>query len=77
MHSNGAKIITLDSVVTQILFSSHGDFLTYVMHHYRKRLIKLTQFDETKKRAHDSQIVRAKENINWSYGRPSLSYRWG
>ena len=25
-------------------------------------LIKLTHFDETKKKAHDSQIVRAKEN---------------
>ena len=26
-------------------------------------LIKLTLLDETKKRAHDSQIVRAKENL--------------
>ena len=26
-------------------------------------LIKLTHHDETKKRAHDSQIVRAKENL--------------
>ena len=26
-------------------------------------LIKLTLHDETKKRAHDSQIVRAKENL--------------
>ena len=27
-------------------------------------LIKLTLHDETKKRAHGSQIVRAKENLN-------------
>ena len=26
-------------------------------------LIKLTLYDETKKRAHDSQIARAKENL--------------
>ena len=30
-------------------------------------LIKLTLHDETKKRAHDSQIVRAKENLKLSY----------
>ena len=29
-------------------------------------LIKLTFHDETKKRAHDSQIVRAKENLKLS-----------
>ena len=29
-------------------------------------LIKLTPHDETKKRAHDSQIVRAKENLKLS-----------
>ena len=29
-------------------------------------LIKLTIHDETKKRAHDSQIVRAKENLKLS-----------
>ena len=31
-------------------------------------LIKLTLHDETKKRAHDSQIVRAKENLMLSHG---------
>ena len=30
-------------------------------------LIKLTLHDETKKRAHDSQIVRAKENLKFFY----------
>ena len=32
----------------------------------RNNLIKLTLYDETKKRAHDSQIVRAKENSSWA-----------
>ena len=32
-------------------------------------LIKLTLHDETKKRAHDSQIVRAKENHKLSQDR--------
>ena len=31
-------------------------------------LIKLTLHNETKKRAHDSQIVRAKENLELSHG---------
>ena len=31
-------------------------------------LIKLTHHDETKKRALDSQIVRAKENFKLSHG---------
>ena len=30
-------------------------------------LIKLLHHDETKKRAHDSQIVRAKENLKLSH----------
>ena len=34
-------------------------------------LIKLTHYDETKKRAHDSQMVRAKENLKLSHGGPS------
>ena len=35
---------------------------------WRNTLIKLTHHDETKKRAHDSQIVKAKENLKLSYG---------
>ena len=31
-------------------------------------LIKLTLHDETKKSAHDSQIIRAKENLKLSHG---------
>ena len=37
----------------------------------RNNEIKLTQYDDTKKRAHDTQIVRAKENLKLSYGGPS------
>ena len=33
-----------------------------------KTLIKLTHHNETKKRAHDSQIVRAEEKIKLSHG---------
>ena len=33
--------------------------------------IKLTHCDDTKKMAHDSHIVRAKEDLKLSYGGPS------
>ena len=34
-------------------------------------LSKLEHYDETKKRAHNSQKVRAKENLKLSHGGPS------
>ena len=37
----------------------------------RNNQIKLTHYDDTKKLAHDTQIVRAKENLKLSYGGPS------
>ena len=37
------------------------------MYHHGNTLIKFTLHDETKKRAHDSQIVRAKENLKLSH----------
>ena len=37
----------------------------------RNGLIKFTNYDETKKRAHDWQIIRAKENFKLSHGGPS------
>ena len=37
----------------------------------RNNQIKFTHHDETKKRAHDSQIVRAKGNLKLSYSGPS------
>ena len=50
------------------MFSSHGGHLTNAMYHHGETLIKLTHHDETKKRAHDSQIVRAKEKPKLSNG---------
>ena len=63
------QILALDSFVvkTQILFNSHGGLITYVMHHHRVIIYS----DKTKKKAHDSQIVRAKENLKLSHGEPS------
>ena len=62
------QIFALDSVVTNTpkLFSLHGGFLTNAVH--RNNLITLTHLDETIKKAHDSQIVRAKENLKLSCG---------
>ena len=46
------------------MFSSHRGHLTNAMYHHGKNtLIKLLHHDETKKKAHDSQIVRAEENL--------------
>ena len=36
------------------------------MYHHVETLNKLTHHDETKKRAHDSLIVRAKETSSWA-----------
>ena len=38
---------------------------------YHHNLIKLTHYDGTKKRAHDSQKVRAKEELKLSHSTPS------
>ena len=43
------------------------------MYHHGETLIKLTHHDETKKRAHDPQTVRAKENLKLNHG--GSSYR--
>ena len=43
----------------------------------RNNRIKLTHYDETKERTHDSQIVRAKENHKLSYGGPSKQQALG
>ena len=50
------------------MFSSRGGHLTNAMYHHGKTLINLLHHDETKKRAHDSQLVRAKENLKLSHG---------
>ena len=36
-----------------------------------KQSNKITHYDETKKRTHDWQIVRAKENLKLNHGGPS------
>ena len=40
----------------------------------RNNQIKLTHYDETKKRAHDSELVKAKENLKLSHGGPENFY---
>ena len=69
------QLFALDSAVVEVqeMFSSHGGFLTNAMYHHGETLIQLTRHDETKKRAYDSQIVRAKENLKLSHG--GSSYR--
>ena len=75
MHFYWYQIFALDSAVVEVqeMFSSHGGLLTNAMYHHGENLIKLTHHDETKKQAHDSQIVRAKENLKLSQG--GSSYR--
>ena len=64
------------------LLSSQRGFLNIRMYHSKKKiLIKLTNNDETKKRARASQKIRAKEKLKLSYGGPGqrqasdLSYK--
>ena len=54
-----------------LLFSSNGGLPNAKHHHREKNLLKLTHYDETKKRAHDSQLVRTKVNLKLSHSRPS------
>ena len=57
------------------MFSSHGGFISYVMHHQRGSIkssqIKSTHIDETKKITHDKQIGRGQEDIKLNHGDPS------
>ena len=63
------QIFALDSAVVEVqeMFSSHGGHLTNAMYHHGETLIKLTHHDGKKKRVHDSEIVRAKENLKLSH----------
>ena len=70
------QLFALDSAVVEVqeMFSSHGSLLTNAMvSPWSNTLIKLTNYEETKKRAHDSQIVRGKENLKLIHG--GSSYR--
>ena len=67
------QIFALGSFVVKNtkLLSSHGGFSTNAMPSQRNSLFKLTHYDETKKKAYGSQIVRVKENLKSSYGGPN------
>ena len=56
------KIFALDSAVvkTQSLFGSCGGFLFYLMYHHKETTKSNAYCDKTKKRALNSQPVRAK-----------------
>ena len=42
------------------------------MYHHRQTILsKLTHYDESKIGVHDSQVVRAEENLKLSHGGPS------
>ena len=56
------QIFDLDSAVVEVqeMFSSLGGHLTNAMYHHGKNTLnKLLHHDETKKRAHNLQIVRS------------------
>ena len=64
------QILALDSAFVIV-------YLAWRLHNYcnvssqRNNLIKLTHYGETKKRVHDLQIVKVKENLKLSDGGPS------
>ena len=58
------------------MISSHGIFLNNAMQNHKDNLIKLTHYGEAKKMAHDSPIVRAKENqVELRRAQPKTSIR--
>ena len=69
------QIFALDSAVVEVQEISARTEAILLMQctPWRNTLIKLTHHDETKKRAHDSQIVRPKKELKLSNG--GSSYR--
>ena len=67
------QIFSLDSVIvkTQKIFSSHRGFLANAKHHHRETIKSNYYTIMKQKRAHDSQIVRAKENPKLIHSGPS------
>ena len=61
-QEEGVLIIPSDSAAVKIqkLLSSHRGFLIYAIYHITE---KLTHYNESKLRAHDSRIVRDIENL--------------
>ena len=68
MHFTGTK-----SSPYILLLLKHKNCLARILFLQRilTEKIKLNHYDETTKRTHDSQIVRAKENLKLSHGGPS------
>ena len=67
------QIFALDSAVVeeQNCLARIWGFPNYCnVSSWRNNLIKLTHYDETKKRAHDSQKVRVKENLKYIHRGP-------
>ena len=76
---NSYQIFALDSAVHE---AQNGKLLWIIPNYcnvslHRNNIIKLTYNDETGKQAHDSQIVRAKENLKLSHYGPSYSQTSG
>ena len=63
------QIFALDYVVVKIQTWALPNYCNVSSH--RNNLIKLKHYDDTKEKAHDSQIVRAKENLKLSQGGPN------
>ena len=53
------------------MFGSHRGFLTIGIYHHRVKSIQINTLWCNNEKAHDSQIVRAKENFIRSHGGPS------
>ena len=66
MHFSGTKLLLTIAKLSVRRGQSYCNVSSQ-----RNNLIKLTHYDETKKRSHDSQIVRAEVNLKLSYCGPS------
>ena len=47
------------------------------MYDHKETINQITQYDETERKARDSQMVRAKENLKLTQGGPSYSQASG
>ena len=64
-------------VEAQNMLSLHGRFLTIAMSHHRRQFNLINALWWNRKMAHNSQIVKAKENLKLSDGGPSYSQASG
>ena len=71
MHQSFA----LDSSVVEVqeMYSLHGGRLTNAMYHHGETLLSNLHTMMKQQKSHDSQIVRAKENLKLNHG--GSSYR--